>query len=37
MDRVNTNFRKSIEILRSLKDLLGENIAMRLMNAIYEE
>ena len=37
MDMVNSNFRKSINLFRDSKDLLGENIAIRLMNAIYED
>ena len=37
IDMVNSNFRKSIAIFRELKDVFGENVAMRLMNAIYEE
>jgi tetratricopeptide (TPR) repeat protein len=37
MDKVSSNFRKSIEILRDMKDIPGENIAMELMNSIYEE
>ncbi len=37
MDMVNSNFRKSIKLFRDSKDLLGENIAIRLMNAIYED
>ena len=37
MEKVSTNFRKSIELLRDLEDIDGENIAMNLMNAIYED
>ena len=37
MEKVSTNFRKSIEILRDMEDVPGENIAMKLINAIYEE
>ncbi|WP_048190615.1 tetratricopeptide repeat protein [Methanobacterium sp. SMA-27] len=37
MDMVNSNFRKSIKLFRDSKDLLGEDIAIRLMNAIYED
>jgi tetratricopeptide (TPR) repeat protein len=37
MEKVSSNFRKSINILRDMKDIPGENIAMELMNSIYEE
>ena len=37
MEKVSSNFRKSITILRDMKDIPGENIAMELMNSIYEE
>ena len=37
MDKVSSNFRKSIQILRDMKDISGETIAMELMNSIYEE
>ena len=37
MDMVNSNFRKSIKLFRDSKDILGEDIAIRLMNAIYED
>lgn len=37
MEKVSSNFRKSIKILRDMKDISGETIAMELMNSIYEE
>lgn len=37
MDKVSSNFRKSIQILRDMKDISGETTAMELMNSIYEE
>ena len=37
MDKVSSNFRKSIKILRDMKNIPGEKIAMELMNSIYEE
>ena len=37
MEKVSSNFRKSIKILRDMKDISGETTAMELMNSIYEE
>ena len=37
MEKVSSNFRKSIQLLRDMKDISGETIAMELMNSIYEE
>ena len=37
MEKVSSNFRKSIKILRDMNDISGESIAMELMNSIYEE
>jgi tetratricopeptide (TPR) repeat protein len=37
MDLVAENFRKSIELLRQIKDVSGEKKAIELMNTIYEE
>lgn len=37
MDEVPENFRKSIALLREIKDISGEEKAIKLMNSIYEE
>lgn len=36
IENINFNFRKAIEIFRSLKDSYAESIAIELMNTIYE-
>ena len=37
MEKLSSNFRESIKLLREMKDLTGETVAMDLMNSIYED
>jgi tetratricopeptide (TPR) repeat protein len=37
MEKVSSNFRESIKLLREMKDVSGETVAMDLMNSIYED